>query len=145
MIKSHPIYPFTDVKIQLGGSGASPQKQSPPIQKSFYQLSPSGLRQHISKALQITGDTYACIQMPHFSVFVSIVPGMYSVVRVAFNRISRAQLDKGYCKALTIGPGVIICPLPPSLFFISSMDIRKRMLYKIFICLVIIIQTTTVG
>lgn len=80
--------------------------------------------------------------MLHFPVFVSIVPGMCSVV---FNRISRARLGKRYCKALTIGPGVIICPLHPSLFLISSMGIRKRMLYKIFVRLVIIIQIITIG
>lgn len=142
MIKSHQMYPFTDMKIQLGWTEASPHKQSPPIQKSFYELSPSGLRQHIFKALLITGDTYAGIQMLHFPVFVSIVPGMCSVV---FNRISRARLGKRYCKALTIGPGVIICPLHPSLFLISSMGIRKRMLYKIFVRLVIIIQIITIG
>lgn len=61
MIKSHQMYPFTDMKIQLGLTEASPHKQSPPIQKSFYELSPSGLRQHIFKALLITGDTYAGI------------------------------------------------------------------------------------
>ena len=32
-----------------------------PIQKSFYELSPSGLRWHIFKALKITGDT--CIYL----------------------------------------------------------------------------------
>lgn len=75
----------------------------------------------------------------HFPVSVSIVLRHVFSCGIFFNRISRIQFGEESYKALTIGLGVIMCPLPSSLSLISSMEVRKSLLYKIFVSLVIVV------